>query len=114
MPGRTASERRFFIYFNKQAPGATSAPPPPLPAKIAVLREAEETINTFHCSGVGFGRAFDSSASGPTNPNILSYFWNADHFTVPAGFAVTIPRTGKYTITLRVRGNPGDHVFQAY
>jgi hypothetical protein len=113
VPGKTAAERRFFVYFNKQAPGAAVTPPPPLPVKVAVLREAEETINTFNCSGVGFSRAFDTSASGPTNPNILSFSWTADHFIVPAGFAVTIPRDGKYTITLRIRGNSGDHAFRA-
>lgn len=111
-PGRTGSERSFLVYFNKQTAGAPAQPMPPLPEKIAVLREAEEAINTFHCSGVGFGKAFDQSASGPTNPNILSFNWSADHFTVPAGFAVTLPRSGKYTIALRARGNSGDHFFR--
>jgi len=62
---------------------------------------------------LAFGGVFDPSASGPTNPNMLTYNYTSDAFSMPVGFAVTIPRSGKYTITLRVRGNSGDHSFTA-
>ena len=101
------------MYFNRRQPGAAAAPPPPPPEKVAVLREAEETVNTYQCSGVAFVPAFDPSASGPASPNMLSYSWGTDDFTIPVGLAVTIPRPGKYSIALRARGNSGDHPFRA-
>ena len=112
VPGRTSGERQFFIYFNKITPGSEANPQQQQPEKVAIIREAEDTVNTYNCSGVGFGKAFDKTASGPSNPNILSYFFNGDQFVVPAGFAVTIPRSGTYTIILRVRGNSCDHFFR--
>lgn len=107
-PGLTgAQERTFFVYFDRA--GAAPKPAPPLPKTVALFREAEEAINLFSPPGVGFQKGFDAQASGPTNPNMLTYSYPKDHFYPPAGFAVTLPQAGKYTIHLRVRGSLRDH-----
>jgi hypothetical protein len=102
----TATARTFFVYFDAQGATPRQSTPPPT---VAVVREAEEAINLYSPPGVGFGRAFDPLASGPSNPNMLTYSYEKDIFWPPAGFAVTLPRTDRYTLHLRVRASLRDH-----
>jgi len=107
VPGKFNGERTFFVYFDSLR--AQPRPPLPVPAQVAVMREAEETASVPQSSGLNFSPAYDKTASGPTDPNMLTYNWTNDFFTMTAAWPVTLPRTDTYTIAMRVRGNAGDH-----
>jgi hypothetical protein len=107
LPGKWNGERSFFVYFDtlKDAP----KPAPAAAPQVAIFREAEDWLTVFSPAGVGFGPAYDKTASGPTDPNLLTYNWQNDSFIVPTAWAVTLPRDDTYVIAMRVRGNTGDH-----
>lgn len=107
VPGKWQGERTFFVYYDSQRNG--TRPSQPLPPEVAVLREAEETAPVGSPAGVGFGPTYDKTASGPSDPNLLSFQWQGDQFVAPTAWAVTLPTDGQYTIAFRARGNPGDH-----
>lgn len=107
VPGTWNGERSFFLYFD--ALRGQGQPAPPMPEQVAILREAEETLPVRSPAGVAFSPTYDKTASGPTDPNLLSYQYKDDAFIVPTAWAVTLPREGLYTLAMRIRGNPGDH-----
>jgi hypothetical protein len=106
VPGKWSGERQFFVYCG---PLTGPAQARAIPQQVAIFREAEESLPVPNPSGVGFGPSYDKTASGPSDPNLLTYDWQNDSFIVPTAWAVTLPRDDTYTIAMRVRGNPGDH-----
>jgi hypothetical protein len=113
-------ERVFFIYFDKlaQASPETAGPADRMSAlpiaRFGLFREAEDAADYTCPTGWCFGTNTIEGASGPKNPNALSVAVHPQKYLYwdNAGFPVTIPSSGSYALTLRVRSDPGDHEFE--
>lgn len=111
--GSTANkERVFFVYFDRVG-GAEKSPAPTM-MKVGIFREAEDSPAFIAPTGWSYAYATIEGASGLKNPNSLSVAVHPQKYLYwdNAGFPVTLPQAGSYTLTLRVRCDPGEHEFE--